>query len=91
MKTAEERINALSAIVPDDVINFLKAHLCLKKASDEIFEQYKAAYNSDIDVQGNEIYMHDGGSKLTDFEDSIWHRACTALENWIYETYYEQK
>ena len=91
MKTAEERINALAAIVPNDVVAFLKAHLCIKKASDEIFARYKDVFDHEVEINSGEIFGSNGGSKMIDFEDHIWHRACIALENWIYETYYEQK
>ena len=84
MKTAEERINALSAIVPNDVVAFLKAHLCIKKASDEIFKKYKDVLDHDVEVQPCDIFRSDGGAKMIDFEDNIWTRACVALENWIY-------
>ena len=92
MKTAEERINALAAIVPNDLISFLKAHLSAKKASDEIFERYKEAFANDADADGISLYSSDGCCKnFEEVEDNLWHRACLALENWIYETYYDEK
>lgn len=91
MNTAKERISALAAVVPNDVIALLKAHLSAKNTSNEVFACYAEAFASDADVDGASLYNSDGCSKrLEEVEDTIWHRACLALENWIYETYYEE-
>lgn len=92
MNTAKERINALAAIVPNDVTAFLKAHLSTKNTSNEVFALYKEAFADDADADGAELYRTDGCSThLAEVEDKLWHRACLALENWIYETFYDEK
>lgn len=92
MNTAKERINALAAIVPNDMITLLNAHLCTKNAANEVYKSYTEAFPSEGDVDGRDLYLSDGCCKnLEDVEDTLWHRACIALENWIYETYYDEE
>lgn len=91
MNTAKERISALAAVVPNDVIALLKAHLSAKNTTNEVYARYIEAFASEADADGASLYNSDGCSKrLEEVEDTIWHRACLALENWIYETYYEE-
>lgn len=90
MKTAEQRIQALAAIVPIDVIEFLKAHLCIKNTIETTFTHYANAFESDTDVNGKDLFLTDNcAMHLEGVETALWSRACTALENWIYETYYD--
>lgn len=92
MNTAKERISALSAVVPNDIIALLKAHLSVKNTSNEVFALYKEAFAADADAYGASLYNSDGCSKhLEEVEDKLWHRACLALENWIYETFYDEE
>ena len=92
MNTAKERISALAAIVPNDVITLLKAHLCTKNTINEVLASYTEAFASEMDVEGRDLYFSDGCCKnLEDVEEKLWHRACIALENWIYETFYDEK
>ena len=92
MNTAKERISALAAVVPNDIIALLKAHLSAKNTSNEVFALYKEAFAADADADGASLYNSDGCSKhLEEVEDKLWHGACLALENWIYETFYDEK
>lgn len=89
MNTAEQRIQALAAIVPNDVIEFLKAHLCVRNTIETTFTHYVKAFSNDTDVNGQDLFITDNcAMHLEGVETEVWHRACTALENWIYETYY---
>lgn len=92
MNTAKERINALAALVPNDVAALMKAHLNVKNTINEVFASYNEAFASEADVDGRDLYFSDGCCKnLEDVEEKLWQRACTALENWIYETFYDEK
>ena len=89
MNTAAKRIQALAAVLPNDVIEFLSAHLCLKNTENAVYSHYEKAFCNDADVKGQDIYTVDKHPcHFEEIEDKLWNRACTALENWIYETYY---
>lgn len=88
MNTAIDRINALAEIVPDDVAAFLNAHLAIKNTREEVFKQYENAFLSDEYVRGKDMYLSDGcANRINEVEDTLWQRACVALENWIYESF----
>ena len=89
MNTAIDRINALAEVVPNDVIEFLNAQLCVRDTMERVHTAYVNAFASDVDIEGQDVYCTDRcGQNLGELNDKLWDRACTALENWIYKNYY---
>lgn len=89
--TYEERIAALSEILPAEVIELIKGHFLAVLNSYQINEVYNRAYPEEAKEGLMHTYLK--GDKadehLYKVEDHLWKRACTGLNDWLYEAFVE--
>lgn len=89
--TYEERLSALSEILPERFIELVKGHFLAVLNNYQINDVYKKAY-PELDNEGviHRCFKHDKANEhLNEVEDHLWHRATTELHNWLYDAFVE--
>ena len=90
--TLTKALEMMATVLPAEVVEMFKAHFQMIYASNQLNVAYDKA-NPKYANKGclNKMYIADKHNlNLAEVEDKIWNRACTALNNWLYDAYCEE-
>lgn len=86
--TYEEKLSQLSAILPTNVIELLKAHTFARDARQYLSDAYDKAY-PEYAEEGymNKYFVGDGSAKgIEDIADHLWARFTNKLDEWLFSS-----
>lgn len=85
--TYEEKLSQLSAILPTNVIELLKAHTFARDARQYLSDAYDKAYGNKEEGCINRYFAGDGSAKgIEDIADHLWTRFTNELDAWLFES-----
>lgn len=85
--TYEEKLSQLSAILPTNVIELLKAHTFARDARQYISDAYDKAY-PEYAEEGHmhKLFVKDGTKGIEDIADHLWTRFTNELDEWLFSS-----
>lgn len=85
--TYEEKLGQLSAILPTNMIELLKAHTFARDARQYLSDAYDKAYGNKKEGCINKFFIGDGSAKgIEDIADHLWERFINELDAWLFES-----
>lgn len=85
--TYEEKLSQLSAILPTNVIELLKAHTFARDARQYFSDAYDKAYDNREEGHMNRYFVGDGSAKgIEDIADHLWSRFINELDEWLFSS-----
>lgn len=84
--TYEEKLGQLSAILPTNAIELLKAHTFARDARQYLSDAYNKAYPHCAEEESiHKYFLKDGARGIEDIADHLWTRFTNELDEWLFE------
>lgn len=89
--TFAKAFEEMAKVLPVEVVELMRGSFLVKKADYEINKLYDSIFPRwKKNGQVNGLYLADKCNKsFSNIEDSLWNRACCALNDWLYDMYCE--